>query len=110
VTKEENPKDAAILNPGQVTPEKIVNYYEEETHGFSPANSLSSLSGAVTPQNNIPGVMSKVDSPVSASKEELRNDDQDQNQIELPSESNSVENKQTATGDLLDKEGSYIRY
>jgi len=107
VTKEENPKDAAILNPGQVTPEKIVNYYEEETHGFSPANSLSSLSGAVTPQNNIPGAMSKVDSPVSASKEELRNNDQDHNQIELPSESNSVENKQTATGDLLDKEGSY---
>jgi adenomatosis polyposis coli protein len=109
VTKEENTKDAAILNPGQVTPEKMVNYYEEEiTHGFSPANSLSSLSGAVTPRNNIPGVMSKVDSPVSASKEELRNDDQDQSQsLELPSESNSVENKQAATGDLLDKEGSY---
>lgn len=108
-TKENNPKDTAILNPGQVTPEKLVSYYEEETHGFSRANSLSSLSSTMTPQKNIPGVISKIDSSASVSKEELENDDQDvldHNQIE-PSENNSADDKQAATSNLLNKEGMY---
>ena len=117
--EEENSKDTAVLNPGQVTPEKIVSYYEEEeeetSHGFSRANSLSSLSSAMTPQNNITGVISKEDlnnSP-SVNKEELENDDHNvvglnSNQIELSSVSNnSFENKNNPR--VLDKEG-FITY
>jgi len=118
--EEENSKDTAVLNPGQVTPEKIVSYYEEEeeeetSHGFSRANSLSSLSSAMTPQNNITGVISKEDlnNPPCVNKEELENDDHkvvglNSNQIELSSVSNnSFENKNNPR--VLDKEG-FITY
>lgn len=113
--EEENSKDTVVLNPGQVTPEKIVSYYEEEdtSHGFSRANSLSSLSSAITPQNNITGVISKdLNDPPSVNKEELENDDHNvvglsSNQIELSSVSNnSFENKNPR---VLDKEG-FITY
>lgn len=109
--EEENSKDTAVLNPGQVTPEKIVSYYEEEetSHGFSRANSLSSLSSAMTPQNNITGVVSKEDLPPPINKQELENDDNsvvNSNQIELSSASdNSFENKNSPR--VLDKEGLY---
>lgn len=110
--EEENSKDTVVLNPGQVTPEKIVSYYEEEetSHGFSRANSLSSLSSAMTPQNNITGAISKEDLP-PVNKEELENDDHsvarlNSNQIELSSVSdNSFENKSSPR--VLDKEGLY---
>lgn len=107
---EENPKDTAVLNPGQVTPEKIVSYYEEgKSHGLSRANSLSSLNSAVTPQNNIPGVISKTDSPDSANKEELGNGDYgilrlSSNEVELPSERNSLPVNKSSPR-VLDKEG-----
>lgn len=109
--EEENSKDTAVLNPGQVTPEKIVNYYEEEetSHGFSRANSLSSLSSAITPQNNITGIILKEDLPPPVNKEE--NDDHNvvrlnSNQIELSSvNDNSFENKNSPR--VLDKEGLY---
>lgn len=109
--EEENPKDTAVLNPGQVTPEKIVSYYEEEgtLQGFSRANSLNSLNSAVTSQNDITGIMSKVDSPPSVNKEESENEDHSaltlsNNQIELSSENdNSSESKNNSR--VLDKEG-----
>lgn len=110
--EEENPKDTAVLNPGQVTPEKIVSYYEEETsHGFSRANSFSSLSSAVTSQTNVPGVMSKVDSPSSVNKEELENDDHsavklNNNQVELSSGNNNLSERKNNPR-VLDKEGLY---
>lgn len=112
--EEENSKDITVLNPGQVTPEKIVNYYEEEetSHGFSRANSLSSLSSATTPQNNITGVISKEDLSPPVNKEELENDDHsvvelNSNQIESSSVSdNSFENKTNPR--VLDKEGLYF--
>lgn len=111
--EEENSKDITVLNPGQVTPEKIVNYYEEEetSHGFSRANSLSSLSSATTPQNNITlSVTSKEDLPPPVNKEELENDHDvglNSNQIELSSVSdNSFENKNNPR--VLDKEGLYL--
>lgn len=110
--EEENPKDTAVLNPGQVTPEKIVSYYEEETsHGFSRANSFSSLSSAVTSQNNVPGVMSKVDSPPSVNKEELENDDHsalklNNNQAELSSRNDNLSERKNNPR-VLDKEGLY---
>ncbi|XP_012054498.1 PREDICTED: adenomatous polyposis coli homolog [Atta cephalotes] len=119
--EEENSKDTAVLNPGQVTPEKIVSYYEEEeeeetSHGFSRANSLSSLSSAMTPQNNITGVISKEDlnNPPCINKEELENDDHkvvglNSNQIELSSVSNnSFENKNNPR--VLDKEGKMVTF
>ncbi|KAL6440387.1 hypothetical protein ACFW04_003135 [Cataglyphis niger] len=112
--EEENPKDAAVLNPGQVTPEKIVSYYEEETsHGFSRANSFSSLSSAVTSQNNIPGVISKIDSPPSVNKEELENDDHsalklNNNQAEVSSRNNMSERKNNPR--VLDKEGKMVTF
>ncbi|KYQ54191.1 Adenomatous polyposis coli protein [Trachymyrmex zeteki] len=114
--EEENSKDTVVLNPGQVTPEKIVSYYEEEdtSHGFSRANSLSSLSSAITPQNNITGVISKdLNDPPSVNKEELENDDHNvvglsSNQIELSSVSNnSFENKNPR---VLDKEGKMVTF
>lgn len=110
--EEENPKDTVVLNPGQVTPEKIVSYYEEETsHGFSRANSFSSLSSAVTSQNNVPEVMSKVDSPSSVNKEELENDDRNalklnNNQVELSSGNNN-QSERKSNPRVLDKEGLY---
>lgn len=109
---DENPKDTAVLNPGQVTPEKIVSYYEEGTsHGFSRANSLSSLSSAMTSQNNIPGVMSKVDSPDSVNKEELESDDHSvsglsNNQMRLPSQNSDLSASKNSSR-VLDKEGLY---
>lgn len=112
ITKEleENSKDTVVLNPGQVTPEKIVSYYEEEetSRGFSRANSLSSLNSAITPQNNITRVISKEDLPPSVNKEELENDDHNvrlnNSQIELSSVSNnSFENKNSPS--VLEKEG-----
>lgn len=109
--EEENSKDTAVLNPGQVTPEKIVNYYEEEetSHGFSRANSLSSLSSAMTPQNNITGIILKEDLPPPVNKEENDNHTVvrlNSNQIELSSVSdNSLENKNNPR--VLDKEGLY---
>nr|XP_012231160.1 PREDICTED: adenomatous polyposis coli protein-like isoform X2 [Linepithema humile] len=115
--EEENPKDTAVLNPGQVTPEKIVSYYEEEgtLQGFSRANSLNSLNSAVTSQNDITGIMSKVDSPPSANKEELENENHNDaltlsnNQIELSSENdNSSENKNNSR--VLDKEGKMVTF
>lgn len=110
--EEENPKDTVVLNPGQVTPEKIVSYYEEETsHGFSRANSLSSLSSAVTSQNNVPGVISKVDSPPSVNKEELENDDHsalklNNNQAELSARNDNLSERKNNPR-VLDKEGLY---
>lgn len=106
--EDENSKDTAVLNPGQVTPEKIVSYYEEEetSHGFSRANSLSSLSSAMTPQNNITGVISKENSPPPVNKEKLENDDNvrlNNSQIELSVSDNSFENKNSPR--VLDKEG-----
>lgn len=108
--EEENSKDTAVLNPGQVTPEKIVNYYEEEetSRGFSRANSLSSLSSAITPQNNITGIILKEDLPPPVNKEE--NDDHsvmklNNNQIELSVSDNSFENKNSPR--VIDKEGLY---
>lgn len=119
VTKEleeaESPKDSAVLNPGQVTPEKMVSYYEEGTsQGFSRANSpISSLSGAMTTQDNrIPEVlMSKVDSPDSANKGELEDSGHgvlglNGNQVGLPSESNSLPSNKNNPR-MLDKEGLY---
>ncbi|XP_012534463.1 adenomatous polyposis coli homolog isoform X2 [Monomorium pharaonis] len=117
ITKEleENSKDTAVLNPGQVTPEKIVNYYEEEetSHGFLRANSLSSLNSAMTtPQNNITEVISKEDlSPVN--KEELENDNHNvklnNSQIEISSvNDNSFENKSSPR--VLDKEGKMVTF
>ncbi|KYM94634.1 PREDICTED: adenomatous polyposis coli homolog [Cyphomyrmex costatus] len=116
--KEKNTKDTTVLNPGQVTPEKIVSYYEEEetSHGFSRANSLSSLSSAMTPQNNITGVISKEDlnNPLSVNKEELENEDHsvvrlNNNQIELSSVShNSFKNKNNPR--VLDKEGKMVTF
>lgn len=113
--EEESSKDTPVLNPGQVTPKKIVNYYEEEetSRGFSRANSLSSLSSAITSQNNITEVISKEDLPPSATKEELENDDHsvvrlNSNQRGLSSENdNSFENKNNPR--VLDKEGLYIK-
>ncbi|XP_070152319.1 adenomatous polyposis coli homolog [Polyergus mexicanus] len=113
--EEENPKDTVVLNPGQVTPEKIVSYYEEETsRGFSRANSLSSLSSAVTSQNNVPGVMSKVDLPPSVNKEELGNDDHnalklnnDQTELSLRND-NLSERKNNPR--VLDKEGKMVTF
>lgn len=110
--EEESPKDTAILNPGQVTPEKIVSYYEEETsHGFSRANSLSSLSSAVTSQNNVLGVISKIDSPLpSVNKEELEeNNDHgapelNNNRAELSSGNDNLSERKN-TPRVLDKEG-----
>lgn len=110
--EEENPKDTAVLNPGQVTPEKIVSYYEEETsQGFSRANSFSSLSSAVTSQNNVPGVISKIDSPPSVNKEELENDDHsalklNNNQAELSSRNDNLSERKNNPR-VLDKEGLY---
>ncbi|XP_032679255.1 adenomatous polyposis coli homolog isoform X2 [Odontomachus brunneus] len=111
---EENSKDTAVLNPGQVTPEKVVNYYEEGTsHGFSRANSLSSLSSAMTPQNNIPGVMSKVNSPDSVNKEELESDDHSvlslsSNQMRLPSQNSDLSANKNSR--VLDKEGKMVTF
>ncbi|EFN83020.1 Adenomatous polyposis coli protein [Harpegnathos saltator] len=112
---EENPKDTVVLNPGQVTPQKIVSYYEEGTsHGFSRANSLSSLSSAMTPQNNIPGVISKVDLPNSVNKEELESDDHsvlslNSNQMRLPSQNSELSaNKNNSR--VLDKEGKMVTF
>lgn len=109
--EEENPKDAAVLNPGQVTPEKIVSYYEEEgtLQGFSRANSLNSLNSAVTSQNDITGIMSKVDSP-SVNKEELENEDHNalalsNNQIELSSENDNSSESKSNPRVPEDKEG-----
>lgn len=110
--EEENPKDTVVLNPGQVTPEKIVSYYEEETsHGFSRANSLSSLSSAMTSQNNVPGVMSKVESPSSVNKEELENDDHsalelNNNRVKLSSGNDNLSERKNNPR-VLDKEGLY---
>lgn len=113
--EEENSKDTAVLNPGQVTPEKIVSYYEEETsHSFSRANSFSSLSSAVTSQNNVPEVISKVDSPSSVNKEELENNDRsalklNNNQVELSSGNDNLSERKNNPR-VLDKEGLYIRF
>lgn len=111
---EENPKDAVVLNPGQVTPEKIVSYYEEATsQGFSRANSPSSLNSATTSRNNeIPEVMSKVELPESTNKEELENGGQtvlglNSDQVRLPSESNSLPSNKNNPR-ILDKEGLYL--
>ncbi|XP_011642213.1 adenomatous polyposis coli homolog isoform X1 [Pogonomyrmex barbatus] len=113
--EEENPKDDVVLNPGQVTPEKIVSYYEEEetSRGFSRANSLSSLSSAMTPQNNITGVISKEDLSPPTNKEELENNHNvvrlSSNQIELSSVSDSSsENKNSPR--VLDKEGKMVTF
>ncbi|XP_011870603.1 PREDICTED: adenomatous polyposis coli homolog [Vollenhovia emeryi] len=114
--EEDNSKDAAVLNPGQVTPEKMVNYYEEEetSRGFSRANSLSSLSSANTPQNNVTDVMSKEDLPPPANKEELENADRSvarlsSNQTELSSVNDtSFENKSSPR--VLDKEGKMVTF
>lgn len=108
---EENSKDIAVLNPGQVTPERVVSYYEEGTsHGFSRANSLSSLSSAVTPQNNIPGVMLKVDSPDSVNKEELENErsvlDLSITSMRLSSQDSDLSASKNNSR-MLDKEGLY---
>ncbi|XP_029165349.1 adenomatous polyposis coli homolog [Nylanderia fulva] len=115
--EEVNPKDTAILNPGQVTPEKIVSYYEEETsHGFSRANSLSSLSSAMTSQNNVPGVISKVDSPSpSVNKEELEESEDhsalelNNNQAELSSGNDNLSQRKN-TPRVLDKEGKMVTF
>lgn len=114
--EEENSKDTTVLNPGQVTPEKIVSYYEEEetSRGFSRVNSLSSLSSAMTSQNNITGIMSKEDLSPSVNKEELENDNHNvvrlnSSQIELSSVSdNSFENKSSPR--VLDKEGKMVTF
>ncbi|KAG7197006.1 hypothetical protein KM043_017542 [Ampulex compressa] len=56
----ENQKNSPMLEHGQVTPEKIVGYYDGGTSdGFSRANSLSSLSSAVTQQKNASDINSK---------------------------------------------------
>ncbi|XP_072753559.1 uncharacterized protein [Anoplolepis gracilipes] len=117
ITKEleENQKDIAVLNSGQITPEKIVSYYEEETsHGFSRANSLSSLSSAVTSQNNVPGVISKVDSPPSVNKEELENNDHsalklNNSQVVLSSGNDNLSERKNNPR-VLDKEGKMVTF
>ncbi|XP_014484411.1 PREDICTED: adenomatous polyposis coli homolog isoform X2 [Dinoponera quadriceps] len=79
---EENPKDTTVLNPGQVTPEKI---------------------------NNIPGVISKID---SANKEELENDDHSvlsDSQMRLSSQNSGLSvNKSNSR--VLDKEGKMVTF
>ncbi|XP_019697613.1 adenomatous polyposis coli homolog isoform X2 [Harpegnathos saltator] len=84
---EENPKDTVVLNPGQVTPQKI---------------------------NNIPGVISKVDLPNSVNKEELESDDHsvlslNSNQMRLPSQNSELSaNKNNSR--VLDKEGKMVTF
>ncbi|XP_020281440.1 adenomatous polyposis coli protein-like isoform X2 [Pseudomyrmex gracilis] len=112
--EEESVKDTAVLNPGQVTPEKEIVYYEEEgaCQSFSRANSPSSLNSAITPQKDNADI-SKVDSP-PVNKEELENDEQsvlglDGNQIELsPENDNSPEIKNNPR--VLDKEGKMVTF
>lgn len=109
---EENPKDTTVLDSGQVTLEKIVSYYEEGTsHGFSRANSLSSLSSAMTPQNNISEVMSKVNSPDSVNKKELGNNDHSvlglsNDEMRLSSQNSDLSTSKNNSR-VLDKEGLY---
>lgn len=67
---EDNTRDTAVLISGDITPEKIINYYEEETcHDLSRANSLSSLNSPVTFQTNIPEAIEKLDSTDHTDKE-----------------------------------------
>lgn len=109
--EEESVKDTAVLNPGQVTPEKEIVYYEEEgaCQSFSRANSPSSMNSAITSQKDNADI-SKVDLP-PVNKEELENDEHsvlelDSNQIELsPENDNSSEIKNNPR--VLDKEGLY---
>ncbi|KAL0113058.1 hypothetical protein PUN28_012348 [Cardiocondyla obscurior] len=114
--EEENSKDTTVLNPGQVTPEKLVNYYEEEetSRGFSRVNSFSSLNSATIPQNNITKVTSKEDLLPSANKEELENNEHDEGKLNsdpvklsLVSD-NSFENKTSPR--VLDKEGKMVTF
>nr|XP_031829784.1 adenomatous polyposis coli protein-like [Nomia melanderi]XP_031829785.1 adenomatous polyposis coli protein-like [Nomia melanderi] len=70
VTKElETSKTSMTRKPTCLSPEKLLDYYPSGTSNvFSRANSLSSLSSAVTQRNNINGVIPKISSMDSSDK------------------------------------------